>query len=113
MVLPYLKPFELNIIFPRPEFNQYRGGCVACFDYYPLANDGTLFGYVNLTTHFDGISKQLLSRLEQFKAQNCDPKDGHAFSMSFGSRLAFDAGIRFGGQLGALDGKTIWNYLQI
>lgn len=76
-------------------------------DYYAYSYDTSLSGYVNLTTHFDGISRVLTDKLRQFQRQNFDPEHGYMFSMSFGSRLAINSGRDFGGQLMGLDGCLV------
>lgn len=78
-----------------------------CMDYYAYSWDPSLMGYVNLTTHFDGISSVLTNKLRQFERQKFDPAKGYIFSMSFGSRLAINSGRDFGGRLEGLDGWYI------
>lgn len=73
-------------------------------DYYAYAWDTSLSGYVNLTMHFDGISRVLTDKLRQFQSQQFDPDQGYMFSMSFGSRVAINSGRDFGGLLQGLDG---------
>lgn len=76
-------------------------------DYSRYSSDPSPSGYVNLTSHFDGISHVLLKKLKQFERQYFSPDNGFMFGMSFGSQVAIDAGRNFGGKLAAIDGITL------
>lgn len=80
-------------------------------DFYPFASDASLVGYMNLTSHFDGLSEVLYRRLQQFERQQFGPQRGLVFGHSFGSRVAVEAGHRFGGKMGAMDGELWFDML--
>lgn len=87
------------------ELSQYRGGCIACMDYYKYSADASLSGYYNLVGNFDNISNVLLEKLNQFERYGFDPVNGFAFGFSFGGQLVINAGRDFGGKLSAVDGN--------
>lgn len=102
--------FINNII--SVELTEYRGGCIACMDYYAYAADSSLVGYINLFNNFFSISNVLLKKLNQFESNGFDPANGFLFGFSFGSQMAYNAGRGFGGRLAAIDGKKkLFSYI--
>lgn len=69
-------------------------------DYYYYS----MWSYKWLHSQFDDISNILLGKLKQFEQQNFYPNNGYLMGQSFGSQLVIDAGRKFDGKLGGIDG---------
>lgn len=89
------------------EFEEYRGGCIVCMDYGKYAIvPKTPTGFMTLRSQFKMIADILFGKLKQFEKQKFLPSSGHLMSHSYGSHLSFEAGRKFDGNLGGIDGKS-------
>lgn len=71
----------------------FRGGCVIFMDYYEFAKNPDYFALVR---QFANISNVLLQKLKQLEKEGVHDDNLFLFGFSYGSRVAFEAGINFG-----------------
>lgn len=83
-----------------PEYKQYRGGCVTCFDYAPYAADPN---YFRLVRHFRMLRDTLTEKLNIIASQGFAFEDSHAWGFSFGARLILKSLERVVGQYRSVD----------
>lgn len=83
----------------------FRGGCVIFMDYFTFSKNPDYFALVR---QFPNISNVLLQKLRQLEKEGVQDDNLFLFGFSYGSRLAFDAGINFGVQrIKDIDGETL------
>lgn len=69
----------------------YRGGCVIVMDYSRFSRQP----YVTLAVNFSPLARVLVKKIQQTTSFY---ENVFLFGFSFGSRLAFEAGVRLGQQ---------------
>lgn len=69
----------------------YRGGCVIAMDYSRFSRQP----YVSLAVNFSPLTRVLVKKIQQSTSFY---ENVFLFGFSFGSRLAFEAGVRLGKQ---------------
>lgn len=88
----------------------FRGGCVILMDCFFFSKNPDYFALVR---QFTNISNVLVQKLKQLEQEGVQDDNLFLFGFSFGSRVAFDAGIQFGVQrIKNIDGETLNLYLK-
>ena len=92
---------------------KYRGGCIIIMDY---AEYTTNPDYFLMVTQFEEIASVLYKKINQIIQEGFLLENGFMFGFSFGARLVFDVGVKFGGKIKRIDGRLeflIINYFKL
>lgn len=94
----WIEPFNGNL-------SLNRGGCIIFMNYSHYADD---IDYFRLVSRFENISRVMVKKLNQLRADGVTGDNIYMFGFSYGGRLVIESGIQFGkSEISSIDGTFI------